>query len=326
MPRSRPSRLVAHLLASSLLLIAPGVRAQDVTVAHDAPVPGWLVEALDALEAGTTAYYDARFEEALAQLQSASKVLVAHHEDYPVARDRIAAAVIFLILTLHALDRDDQARELSEGLVEVKPPPWAEGLDLSPAAREYLEQLESDVEPPPGSLLDVVLPLPPCEVLIDGLPAVGEAPYALAAGTHWVQISCDGVYSDHHRVVLDAGASFDLDLSHLTLDAVTVKESPAEKPGLLLDQGEVRAKPWYGDAANLVLQASGVVLVATALGLLVGSMRVYEEARKTTSLRYLGLEDRATSLSISGWTLLGAGAVGLVVGVIRMSVMGGEGS
>jgi len=59
-------------------------------------------------------------------------------------------------------------------------------------------------------------------------------------------------------------------------------------------------------------------------GLLGGSMRYEEKAYRTHSLKYAGLESKALDMEVSGWVLMGTGAISLLVGTIRMSRTGGE--
>ena len=82
--------------------------------------------------------------------------------------------------------------------------------------------------------------------------------------------------------------------------------------------------PWYGDGWNLALQGAGVVLLGLGAGLLGGSMRLEEKAYRKHSLGYAELESRAFDMEVSGWVLMGTGAIALLVGTIRMARTGGE--
>jgi hypothetical protein len=102
-------------------------------------------------------------------------------------------------------------------------------------------------------------------------------------------------------------------------------EEADEKAGeeLLLDT-QVEPVPWYGDGWNLALQISGLALLGVGAGLLGGSIQLEERAMTTRSLRYAELEKTAFDMEVSGWVLLGTGAVAFTAGVIRMSRTGGE--
>jgi hypothetical protein len=324
-------RSVLAIPLAAGLLVATGAGA-DGTVAADHEAPEWLVEAEELLHRGIDAYYEAAFEEALTSLEDCAGALVSRHDEYPVSRDTIRVAVVHLILTLHALEREQEALELARGLAEVSAPPWTGDMQLSPAAAAYVEELAATVPPHPTGTLRVLAPQEGCVVEVDGREAEPGQGVELPAGVHWIRLSCDGVPGDHHRVTVTAGEVVELDLSGLELEAVKVDEDgapeetsgapPGTAPGgtLLLEEGRPASRPWYGDAWNVVLQGAGVVMLGVGAGLLAGAMALSRKAMKTTSLRYVELSGRAFDMQVSGWTLLGAGAVSLAVGVVRMAI------
>ena len=53
-------------------------------------------------------------------------------------------------------------------------------------------------------------------------------------------------------------------------------------------------------------------------------MRIEERAYRKHSLGYADLEARALDMEVSGWVLMGTGAIVLLVGTIRMARTGGE--
>jgi hypothetical protein len=52
-------------------------------------------------------------------------------------------------------------------------------------------------------------------------------------------------------------------------------------------------------------------------------MRIEEKAYRKHSLGYSKLESQALDMEVSGWVLMGTGAVALMVGTIRMARTGG---
>lgn len=319
------SRRIQHfILAVTLpLILVDAAWASPVHVEDEEPA--WLVEARESLHRGMDAYYEALFDEALEELSSCTSVLVHGYEKYPVPRDLIRTAVVHLILTLHALGRDEEAEEFARGLAEAGVDDWTEGLDLSPGAMEYLADLEQAMPVPTQGRILVLLPDPACRVFVDGEARDSGQPADVVTGTHWVSILCEDVSSDHHRVEVDDGQVAEVDLTGLELTATAAPEpSDPQDHDLLLEEAVVEKTPWYGDVYNIVLQAAGVLLVATGVGLLAGSLHLKREARTTGSLEYARMEGLSRDLGIAGWTLLGTGALGLIVGVIRAGLMGGQ--
>ncbi len=323
--------LVSCLLAAKVLScpVAWGQADGQITVEAKAGPPIWLEEALENLALGVDAYYAARFDEALVHLDDASRSLVQGHEMYPVDRDTVCKAVVYLILTLDALERDEEAAGLAAGLAEVTQAPWYEGLDLSPAAMALLDGMAAGVAEAPMGTLTVLVPGNDCAIMLDSHDVETGAGMFVLAGTHWVQIGCEGVTSDHFAVLVPEGEPVTLDLTGLDLSAVKIEDLPGTGPSvpeMLLDRGPVKAKPWFGHPVNLVLQAVGIVAIGVGAGLLAGSIDVEREAFTTAGLSYGKLEDRATDMQISGWALVCSGGVSLLIGVIRVAMARGEGA
>jgi hypothetical protein len=158
---------------------------------------------------------------------------------------------------------------------------------------------------------------------VDGEPV--EQAATVIEGIHWVSLSCDGQMGPPSRVDAVAGETLALDLAP---EPEPEPEPPAPGAGgkeLLVDLEQPGPVPWYGDGWNLALETGGVLLLGLGAGLLGGSLQVEQKALRAHSLRYVGLEQRALDMEVSGWVLLGAGAVALTVGMVRMSRTGGDG-
>jgi hypothetical protein len=307
------------------VLLASGAASSEVVVPAGEDEPGWLASARDSAARGIDAYFAADFEEAISCLVASLKELTEGFDAYPVDRGLVERAAVTLILSLHALGREEEAREVASGLAELAPAPHGGDLDLSPDARSYIDALTSGIEVTEPGGLEVVPPRESCSISVDGKEIVGTA-CTLLPGVHWVRVDCGSGWGDHHGVEVASGEETVLDLV-----PAPGQETPPPPEGstgsggedLLLGAEPDTELPWYGDRWNLVLQSGGLVLAGVGAGLLGGSLQMEQRAYTSHGPGYVGLERTALDLEVAGWVLMGTGAVFLVVGVIRMAGMEG---
>jgi len=320
-------RKLGYVLAWLLFSGAAAASTPDV-VAADAPDPSWLAPALEAAREGMESYWGAEFDEAAARFVEALGVLTERFDEHPVGIAIIETTSVYLILSLHALGKEQEAGEVAAGLGALLLPPWGADLDLAPASREYLAGLSEGLPPLETGNIGVAAP-EDCTVLVDG-EEVGEGVVSgmdVAEGTHWVQIRCGSLAGDHRRIVVERGGTVGIEMPdpghEVPGQDVQPPPDPAGKEDLLADL-KVEKRPWFGDGWNLALECSGVLLLGLGAGLLGGSLRIESRARTIFSLRYSSLERTALEMEVAGWVLLGAGAVALTLGVIRMAMTGGD--
>jgi hypothetical protein len=255
------------------------------------------------------------------------KTLTSGFDTHPVDAALIERGAVFLVLSLHAQGRDEEAREVALGLAELKAPPWGGELDLAPDAADFLSDLGAGMDAAPTGTVAVSVPHEECKVSVDGAEAAGLGPMELTAGVHWLRAQCDGQWGEPVRVEIPQGGGVEVVLGEEDPEPPPeppppAEEEPEEKP-LLVDV-QVRPKPWFGDGWNLALEGAGVVLLGVGAGLIGGSLKYEKQAFTRPGLGYSGLEQKAFDMEVAGWVLLGTGAVALTVGMIRMSRMGGE--
>jgi hypothetical protein len=292
--------------------------------------PQWLVEATAGIDRGVEAFYAAEFEQAVEHLVPAMKVLTEKFDVHPVDRLLLERGAVFLILALRAQEMHEEATDVATGLAQFALPPWGVGQDIAPDARSYLDEMASSVPAPDRGTLTVTVAGEGCAVDIDGDPLVAGSPVTVTilSGVHWVGTACPGEDVSHVRIEVEPDEETRITVGGEPGPPPVVESSPApaepEKPDPLLVHAEVHPVPWYGDGLNLALQAAGVAVLGLGAGLLGGSMRIEEKAYRKHSLGYVGLERQALDMEISGWVLMGTGAIALMVGTIRMARTGGE--
>ncbi len=304
-PPESPMRVLTLLFALFAILLAtlaiPESGLAQSGGARRAGSSAPRVQAAARLQAGTVLFQEGNFDGAIAEFEAS------------YALDPIALTRLNIGQCYRQLERYDEAiAEYRRYL--------AEATDVS---RERREQVEVTIRDLVGLVATITLQVEPAgaAIRVDGRD-VGAAPLSaplrLGAGRRVVEVTADGYRTVRQDLLVAGGEvrTVEIQLPAANTGTVHVISTP-EGAVVRIDGEEVGPTP-----LQRVLQSGGHVIEAQSEG-----FRLYRQSLTLAPLQDLHLQlqlELDTGPGVTGewwfWTVVGAGAVGLVVGAVFLGI------